>query len=118
MNLIKVILWFIILAASVKFISNADIVWDLGIISRLFGIELWITLFFLAGLFMLGVFSLYGEKKPDSISAGRVFLAMPFLLFSFYLMPVFVVSSLGMWDAWLPVRQPPDLGITTNVSDR
>ncbi|HLR89420.1 MAG TPA: cytochrome c biogenesis protein CcdA [Balneolaceae bacterium] len=116
MNVIKVILGFIILAASVKFISNADIVWDLGLISRPFGIALWITLFFLAGLFMLGVFSLYGEKKPDSISAGRVFLAMPFLLFSFYLMPGLMGSSLGIWDAWLPVRQPTDIGITTTVS--
>src|SRR5690625_6698969 len=65
---------------------------------------------------MLGVFSLYGEKKPDSISAGRVFLAMPFLLFSFYLMPGLMGSSLGVWDAWLPVRQPTDIGITTTVS--
>src|SRR5690625_5698484 len=108
MNVIKVILGFIILAASVKFISNADIVWGLGLISRPFGIALWITLFFLAGLFMLGAFSLYGEKKPDSISAGRVVLAMPFLLFSFYLMPGRVRVGLGLWEAWLPGSQPPD----------
>src|SRR5690625_7476713 len=41
---------------------------------------------------------------------------MPFLLFSFYLMPGLMGSSLGIWDAWLPVRQPTDIGITTTVS--
>src|SRR5690625_1608061 len=40
---------------------------------------------------------------------------MPFLLFSFYLMPGLMGSSLGIWDAWLPVRQPTDIGITTTV---
>lgn len=116
MNVIKVILGFIILAASVKFIANADIVWGLGMISRPFGIALWITLFFLAGMYILGQFSLYGEKKPESITAGRVLLAMPFLLFSFYLIPGLFGANLGIWDAWLPVRQATDITIVSTSS--
>lgn len=116
MNVIKIILGFIILAASVKFFANADIVWGLELISRPFGIALWITLFFLTGLFILGIYSLHGEKRPDSITAGRVFLALPFILFSFYLMPGLLGANLGIWDAWLPVRQSTDISIVNSAA--
>lgn len=113
MNLVKVILGFIILAAAVKFLSNADIIWQWGILTRPLGIAIWIMLFFLAGLYVIGSYALHGEKKPEHISTGRLFLAMPFFLFSFYLLPGLMGASLGIWDAWLPARQATDVSIVT-----
>jgi thiol:disulfide interchange protein DsbD len=118
MNLIKVVLGFIILAASVKFLANADIIWQWGIISRPLGIAAWITFFFLAGLYLLGVFALHGEKKPESITTGRLLISMPFLLFSFYLIPGLLGASLGTWDAWLPARQATDVSVVQSISMR
>jgi len=118
MNLVKVVLGFIILAASVKFLSNADIIWQWGIISRPLGIAAWITFFFLAGLYLLGTFALHGEKKPESITTGRLLIAMPFLLFSFYLIPGLLGASLGTWDAWLPARQATDVSVVQSISSR
>jgi thiol:disulfide interchange protein len=115
MNLVKVILGFIILAAAIKFLSNADIIWGWGMITRPLGIAVWITLFFLAGLYIIGSYALHGDKKPEQISTGRLFLAMPFFLFSFYLLPGLMGASLGIWDAWLPARQATDVSVVSAI---
>lgn len=115
MNVVKVVLGFIILAASVKFLSNADIVWQWGILSRPLGIAIWITLFFLAGLYLLGTYSLHGDQKPGSITTGRLLIAIPFLLFSFYLIPGLLGASLGIWDSWLPARKPTDVSVVNSI---
>lgn len=116
MNIVKVVLGFIILAASVKFFANADIIWQWGLVSRPLGIAFWITLFFLAGLYLVGSYTLHEEEKPKSISAGRLILAIPFFLFSFYLIPGLMGASLGIWDAWLPSRQPTDVSVVNSLS--
>ncbi|TVQ64778.1 MAG: hypothetical protein EA360_11560 [Balneolaceae bacterium] len=117
MNVVKVILGIIILAASVKFLANADIIWQWGLISRPLGIAVWITLFFIAGFYLLGLFALHGEKRPESITTGRLMLSMPFLLFSFYLLPGLMGASLGIWDAWLPARQATDVSVVRSISN-
>ncbi|MEX2463471.1 MAG: cytochrome c biogenesis protein CcdA, partial [Balneolaceae bacterium] len=115
MNVIKVILGIIILAAAVKFLANADIIWQWGIVTRPLGIALWMTLFFIGGLYLLGVFALHGEEKPESITAGRLLAAMPFILFSFYLIPGLLGASMGIWDAWLPARQATDVSVVNSI---
>ena len=115
MNVVKVILGIIILAAAVKFLANADIIWQWGIITRPFGIAIWMTLFFIGGLYLLGSFALHGEEKPKSITTGRLLLAMPFILFSFYLIPGLLGASMGIWDAWLPARQATDVSVVNSI---
>ncbi len=116
MNVVKVILGIVILAASVKFLANADIIWQWGIFSRPLGIAIWISLFLVAGLYLLGLFALHGEDKPKNISAGRLLIAVSFLLFSFYLIPGLLGASMGIWDAWLPARQATDVSVVSSIS--
>ncbi|MFU8811774.1 MAG: cytochrome c biogenesis protein CcdA [Balneolaceae bacterium] len=116
MNVVKVILGFVILAASVKFLSNADIIWGWDLITRPLGIAAWITFFFLAGFYVLGMFALHGEEKPKSISTGRLLLALPMILFSFYLIPGLLGASLGVWDPYLPARQSTDVSVVNSIS--
>ena len=116
MNVVKVILGFIILAASIKFLANADIIFEWGLITRPLGIAAWITFFFIAGLYLLGFFALHGEEKPKSITTGRLLLAIPFFLFSFYLIPGLMGASLGIWDAWLPASKATDVSVVRSIS--
>jgi len=116
MNVVKVILGFIILAASIKFLANADIIFEWGLITRPLGIAAWITFFFIAGLYLLGVFALHGEEKPKSITTGRLLIAIPFFLFSFYLIPGLMGASLGIWDAWLPASKATDVSVVRSIS--
>lgn len=115
MNVIKVVLGFIILAASVKFFANADIVWGWDIITRPLGIAFWISLFLLAGFYLIGLFGMHGEEKPKSITAGRLLSAIPFILFSFYLIPGLLGASLGIWDAWLPAKKANDVSVVNSI---
>lgn len=118
MNIVKVLLGFIELAAAIKFFSNADLVWEWGIISRPFAIAAWIAIFLLAGFYVLGMFSLQGDSKPEKIGTGRLMLAMPFLLFSFYLIPGLMGASLGIWDAWLPPKQATDVSVVRSFAQQ
>ncbi|MEX2347885.1 MAG: cytochrome c biogenesis protein CcdA [Balneolaceae bacterium] len=115
MNVVKVLLGFIELAAAFKFLSNADLVWQWGLISRPMTIAAWIAIFLLTGLYLLGSYSLKHEKKPESITSGRMLLAIPFLLFSFYLIPGLLGSSLGIWDAFLPPKQATDVSLVASI---
>ena len=76
MNMVKVLLGFIELAAAVKFLSNVDLVMGWTWISRPFAISLWIAIFIIATLYILGLFALKNEEKPSSIGAGRVVLSL------------------------------------------
>lgn len=118
MNIVKVLLGFIELAAALKFLSNADLVWGWGVISRPLTIAAWIAIFLLAGLYVLGVYSVKHETKPEQIGTGRLMLAIPFLLFSFYLIPGLLGASLGIWDSWLPPKQATDVSVVYSISQR
>lgn len=115
MNIVKVLLGFIELAAAIKFISNVDLVLGWGLVTRPFAIALWIVIFLLAGFYMLGMFALKHEQKPESIATSRMLLSIPFLLFSFYLIPGLLGASLGIWDAFLPPRQGGDVSIVASI---
>lgn len=118
MNVVKVLLGFIELAAAFKFISNADLVWQWGLVSRPLVIAAWIAIFLLSGLYVLGTYSLKYERKPEQIGTGRLLLSIPLLLFSFYLIPGLLGASLGIWDAWLPPKQATDVSVVYSISQR
>ena len=118
MNIVKVLLGFIELAAAIKFLSNADLVWQWGLVSRPFAIAAWIAIFLLAGLYVLGVYSINQDTRPDQIGTGRLMIAMPFILFSFYLIPGLMGASLGIWDAWLPPKQATDVSVVRSLAQR
>lgn len=118
MNIVKVLLGFIELAAAFKFLSNADLVWEWGLVSRPLTIAFWIVIFLIAGFYVLGFVTLKHESKPEQISTGRMLLAMPFLMFSFYLIPGLLGSSLGIWDAFLPPKQPTDVSLVASIGAR
>ena len=116
MNMVKVLLGFIELAAAIKFLSNVDLVMGWAWISRPFAIALWMAIFLVATFYILGFFALKNEEKPSSIGAGRVMLSLPFLIFSIYLIPGLLGSSLGIWDAWLPPKQPTDVSVVSTLA--
>ncbi len=93
MNTVKVVLGFIELALSLKFLSVADLAYGWHILDREVFIVLWVAIFFLLGLYLLGKFNFSHYGKADSsIGTFRFFLALVSLSFSLYLVP-------GLWGA-------------------
>jgi thiol:disulfide interchange protein DsbD len=82
MHAVKVFLGFVELAAALKFLSNADLVWDWGILSRELFLFLWAAIFVAAALYLLGLVRLQGD--PAEVSPLRMSIGVVTLLFATY----------------------------------
>jgi thiol:disulfide interchange protein len=101
---VKVVLGFVVLAISVKYLSSADQILQTDWISREVFLASWVVLFALPGLYLLGFLRLEGIKPEDSLGVGRVLIAALFLTFSISLLPGLFGASLGNVEAFIPVQ--------------
>ena len=69
---VKVVMGFIILAASLKYLSSLDQVLQLGFLTRERFLAAWIVLFAMAGLYLLGFLRLEGIKPDETMGLGRL----------------------------------------------
>lgn len=92
LNSVKVVLGFIELAFAFKFLSAADLVWQAGILQREWFIAIWIAIFTLLTLYLLGKFRMPHDSPLDKLSVPRLMLSIVSLFFVVYLIP-------GMWGA-------------------
>ncbi len=101
---IKVVLGFVVLAISVKYLSSADQVLRTDLISREMFVACWVVLFALPGLYLLGFLRLEGIKPEDHLGVGRMLVGALFLIFSISLLPGLFGASLGNIEAFIPVQ--------------
>lgn len=94
MNTLKVSLGFLELALALKFLSNVDLAYGWNLITREAFIALWIIIFGLWGMYLLGLIRLRGERTRE-IHPVRLLAAIVVLAFAAYLVP-------GLWGA--PLR--------------
>ena len=92
LNSVKVVLGFVELILSLKFLSVADLAYGWHILDREVFLSLWIVLFFLLGLYLLGKIHFPHDAPTQKTSVGRFFLALVALSFGVYLVP-------GLWGA-------------------
>jgi len=101
---VKVVLGFVVLAISIKYLSSADQVLQTGFISREMFLACWIVLFALPGLYLLGFLRLEGIQPDDHLGIGRMLVAALFLTFSISLLPGLFGAPLGNIEAFIPVQ--------------
>ena len=102
LNSVKVVMGFLELAAALKFLSNVDLVWQWGIISREVFIAGWIAIFLLCGFYLLGKIRLPHDSVLDTIGPLRLLASSGCLAFGLYLMTGLFGAPLGEWDAFFP----------------
>ena len=96
MNTFKVTLAFLELALALKFLSVADLAYGWHILDREVFVALWIVIFALLGLYLLGLISFpHDDDDHRKTSVPRLFLAIISLAFAMYMVP-------GLWGA--PLR--------------
>ena len=105
MNSVKVAMGFLEVAAAMKFISNVDLIWKWGIFTRPVVLAIWIALFGVLAIYLLGKFQLPHDSKPERIGAFRLMSAVVSLAISFYLLTGLFGAKLGELESFLP----PDL---------
>ena len=92
MNVIKVVLGFIELAFALKFLSVADMAYGWSILDRETFLALWIALFGLLGVYLLGKIKFPHDDDEDKVSVPRFFLGLISIAFAIYMVP-------GLWGA-------------------
>ena len=92
LNSVKVVLGFIVLAVSMKFLSVADLSNGWGILNRDIFLVIWIILFGILGFYLLGKLKFQGDSDVPHVTIPRLFLSVFSLAFALYLVP-------GLWGA-------------------
>jgi thiol:disulfide interchange protein DsbD len=90
LNAVKVTMGFLELAAALKFLANADLVWSQGD-ARIFNYDTvlcaWIALSFATGLYLIGVFRLPHDEPVEHIGVVRMVFATIFFGLTVYMVP-------------------------------
>jgi thiol:disulfide interchange protein DsbD len=113
---VKVVLGFVVLAASIKYLSNIDQVLQTNLISRQVFLAAWVVLFALPGLYLLGFLRLEGIKPDEHLGIGRMLLGAGFLIFAISLLPGMFGAKLGELDAFVPQASAGNLCAATGDS--
>lgn len=116
MNTLKVVFGFIELAAAIKFLSNADLVWGWNIISRPIAIAVTVVILFLTGMYLIGKLKLAHEEATEQIGTLRLVCAIGFFGLSLYMLPGLFGAPLNNLDAFLPPRQGSDVSLVSTFA--
>ncbi len=93
---------FVELAAAVKFVSNADLVWGTGILPRPVFLAIWALIALAAALFLAGILPLPHAERPKKVGLGRLALAVCTLGVAVYFASAAPGRSLGELEAFMP----------------
>lgn len=102
LNAVKVTLGFLELALALKFASNADLVVQAGILTREVFIGLWIVIFALLTMYLLGMFKTSHDSDLKHVSVGRLFIAITSFFVTIYLIPGMFGAPLKLFSGILP----------------
>jgi len=102
LNSVKVFLGFLELAFAFKFLSNADMVVQAGLLQRELFLAIWIAIFLVLALYLLGFIQLPHDSKLERISVGRALLGITTLMFVVYMIPGMFGAPLKLISAFPP----------------
>ena len=118
LNTLKVSFGFIELAMALKFLSNADLAYHWRLLDRDVYLSIWIILFGLLGLYLLGKLKFkHDDHLPLNdyglpyLSVTRIFFAISALAFTIYMIPGLWGAPLNGISGWLPENKTQDFNI-------
>ncbi|HNQ67242.1 MAG TPA: cytochrome c biogenesis protein CcdA [Bacteroidales bacterium] len=104
LNAVKVVMGFIILAFSLKYFSNIDQNYHLGIISRDMYLVIWIVIFILMGIYLLGKIKFSHDSEVQHVGFFRLIVAMISFSIALYLLPGIFGANLSSIAGLLPPK--------------
>lgn len=108
LNSVKVVLGFVELALGLKFLSVADQTYHWGILDREIYLALWIGIFSLLGLYLIGKLKFKHDSDLKYLSVGRLSLAIFVFAFVAYLIPGMFGAPLKGLSGYMPPIQTQD----------
>lgn len=116
LNSVKVVLGFIMLAFSMKFLSTIDSVYGLDILSRDIYLAVWIVLFVLLGLYLMGRIKFAHDSDLPHIGIFRFVLIIASFSFALYLVPGLFGAPLNGVSGLLPPKSSLKFDLLENKS--
>jgi len=113
LNSVKVVLGFLELAFALKFLSNVDLAYHWEWFDREIFLVLWIIIFALMGLYLLGKLKLAHDSPLAYISVPRLLMAIVILAFTVYMIPGLWGAPLKSISAFLPPQDTQDFDLYT-----
>ena len=111
MNVIKVVLGFIELAFALKFLSVADMAYGWRILDRETFLSLWIAIFGLLGVYLLGGIKFPHDDDENKVGVPRFFLGLITIAFTVYMIPGLFGAPLKAISAFAPPSSTQDFNL-------
>ncbi len=111
LNSVKVVLGFVEVALGLKFLSVADQTYHWGILDREVYLAIWIVVFTLLGLYLLGKIRFSHDEPVEHISVPRLALVIAVFSFVVYLVPGMFGAPLKMLSGYMPPMSTQDFVI-------
>ena len=116
LNSVKVILGFIVLAFGLKFLSNIDQAYHLGILSRQIYLAIWIVIFTIMGFYLLGKIKFPHDSDLPFISVPRLVLIIATFVFVLYLVPGLFGAPLNSISGLIPPQDSQGFKMPSQVT--
>lgn len=118
LNSVKVVLGFIEVALGLKFLSVADQTYHWGILDREIYLAIWIVVFTLLGLYLLGKIRFEADSEVKHIGIFRLFLVIVDFTFVVYMIPGMFGAPLKALSGYLPPIETQDFIMGSNPSQQ
>ncbi len=102
LNSVKVVMGFLEIAAAMKFLSNADLIWQWNIFTRQAVLAVWVAVGILVVAYLLGKFQMPHDSPVKSVGAARLTFAIGFLAITVWLTTGLFGRPLGEIESFLP----------------
>jgi thiol:disulfide interchange protein len=104
LNSVKIVMGFVLLAFGLKYLSNIDQAYHMNFLGRDIYLSIWIVLFFLLGLYLLGKIQFAHDSEIKSIKVPRLLLAIASFAFVVYMIPGLFGAPLVGLSAVIPPK--------------
>jgi len=104
LNSVKVVLGLLEIALALKFLSMVDLAYHWNFLTRELFVAMWIVIFFIMGVYLLGKLKFSHDSTVDKVSVPRFMFAFLAFSFSIYLLPGMWGAPLSMIDGIAPPR--------------
>lgn len=118
LNSVKVVLGFIEVALGLKFLSVADQTYHWGLLDREIYLSIWIVVFTLLGLYLLGKIRFEADSEVKHIGIFRLFLVIVDFTFVVYMIPGMFGAPLKALSGYLPPIETQDFIMGSNASQQ
>lgn len=118
LNSVKVVLGFIEVALGLKFLSVADQTYHWGLLDREIYLAIWIVVFTLLGLYLLGKIRFEADSEVKHIGIFRLFLVIVDFTFVAYMIPGMFGAPLKALSGYLPPIETQDFIMGSNPSQQ